>query len=202
MIFGGIKQMFWTWGCLNCLSQRFYLNWSLTLKTKFCLHYFLFSSIFCQAELSPSPAPLFCLLSPTPPPPCVSRVWLSQASSSSPSLFLMFSTSAKTFSHKMAAWSKNLILILLLGAPNNLGVDCRPQSITRRPKIWVYKNDKIQNILASERKKMWVRTFWSEKKFLFLSLGLKLNTKSTFNTHHPPTTTTHLFLYEGQILGV
>ena len=37
MIFGGIKQSFWTWGFLNCPSQRFYLNWSLTLKTKSCL---------------------------------------------------------------------------------------------------------------------------------------------------------------------
>ena len=36
MIFGGIKQSFWTWGFLNCPSQRFYLNWSLTLKTKSC----------------------------------------------------------------------------------------------------------------------------------------------------------------------
>ena len=31
MIFGGIKR---TRGFLNCLAQRFYLNWSLTLKTK------------------------------------------------------------------------------------------------------------------------------------------------------------------------
>ena len=36
MIFGGIKQRFWTWGFLNCSSQRFYLKWSLTLKTKSC----------------------------------------------------------------------------------------------------------------------------------------------------------------------
>ena len=36
MIFGGIKQSFWTWGFLNFPAQRFYLNWSLTLKTKSC----------------------------------------------------------------------------------------------------------------------------------------------------------------------
>ena len=36
MIFGGIKQSFWTWAFLNCLAQSFYLNWSLTLKTKSC----------------------------------------------------------------------------------------------------------------------------------------------------------------------
>ena len=36
MIFGGIKQSFWTWGFLNCIAQRSYLNWSLTLKTKSC----------------------------------------------------------------------------------------------------------------------------------------------------------------------
>ena len=36
IIFGGIKQSFWTWGFPNCLAQRFYLNWSLTLKTKSC----------------------------------------------------------------------------------------------------------------------------------------------------------------------
>ena len=35
MICGGIKQSFWTWGFLNwIIRQRFYLNWSLTLKTK------------------------------------------------------------------------------------------------------------------------------------------------------------------------
>ena len=30
------KKSFWTWGLLNCIVQRFYLNWSLTLKTKSC----------------------------------------------------------------------------------------------------------------------------------------------------------------------
>ena len=39
MIFGGIKQSFWTWGFLNCIAQRFYLNWSLTLKTKFVRYF-------------------------------------------------------------------------------------------------------------------------------------------------------------------
>ena len=37
MIFGGRKQSFWTWGCLNWQGQRFYFNWSLTLETKSCL---------------------------------------------------------------------------------------------------------------------------------------------------------------------
>ena len=37
MIFGGIKQSFWTWGFLKCIAQRFYLNWSLTIKTKSCI---------------------------------------------------------------------------------------------------------------------------------------------------------------------
>ena len=37
MIFGGRKQSFWTWGCLNWQGQIFYFNWSLTLKTKSCL---------------------------------------------------------------------------------------------------------------------------------------------------------------------
>ena len=36
IIFGGIKRSFWTWGFLNCLAQRFYLYWSLILKTKSC----------------------------------------------------------------------------------------------------------------------------------------------------------------------
>ena len=36
MICGGIEQSFWAWGSLDCLVQRFYLNWSLTLKTKSC----------------------------------------------------------------------------------------------------------------------------------------------------------------------
>ena len=31
----------WTRGFINCLAQRFYLNWSLTLKTKSCFVYFL-----------------------------------------------------------------------------------------------------------------------------------------------------------------
>ena len=43
MIFGGIKQRFWTSGFLNCPSQRFYLNWSLTLKTKSCISFYLVS---------------------------------------------------------------------------------------------------------------------------------------------------------------
>ena len=45
MIFGGIKQSFWTLGFLNCLVQNFYLNWSLTLKTKSCFVYFVLYSI-------------------------------------------------------------------------------------------------------------------------------------------------------------
>ena len=48
MIFGEIKQRFWTWGFLTCLAQRFYLNWSLTLKTKSCLQIFL--GIFSQNQ--------------------------------------------------------------------------------------------------------------------------------------------------------
>ena len=35
-MFGGRKQNVWTWGCLNWQGQRFYFNWSLTLKTKSC----------------------------------------------------------------------------------------------------------------------------------------------------------------------
>ena len=35
-IFGGIKQSFCSWGFQNCPAQKFYLNWSLTLKTKSC----------------------------------------------------------------------------------------------------------------------------------------------------------------------
>ena len=50
MIFGGIIQSFWTWGFLNCQSQRFYLNWSLTLKTKFYSS-FNFSSHFLSKEI-------------------------------------------------------------------------------------------------------------------------------------------------------
>ena len=39
-IFGGRKKCFWTWGFLNWQGQRFYFNWSLTIKTKscWCLH--------------------------------------------------------------------------------------------------------------------------------------------------------------------
>ena len=36
-IFWGRKQSFCTWGFRNWHGQRFYLNWSLTLKTKSCI---------------------------------------------------------------------------------------------------------------------------------------------------------------------
>ena len=35
-----------TTGFLNCLAQRFYFNWSLTLKTKSCIIFFSFVFIF------------------------------------------------------------------------------------------------------------------------------------------------------------
>ena len=36
MIFGGRKQNFWSCSFLNWQGQRFYFEWSLTLKTKSC----------------------------------------------------------------------------------------------------------------------------------------------------------------------
>ena len=50
VIFGGIKR---PRGFLNCLAQRLYLNWSLTLKTKSCLLCLLISSSIHR--------PVFCL---------------------------------------------------------------------------------------------------------------------------------------------
>ena len=33
------EKGFWTWGCLNWQGQRFYFNWSWTLKTKSCFFF-------------------------------------------------------------------------------------------------------------------------------------------------------------------
>ena len=44
-IFWGRKQSFCTWGFRNWQGQRFYLNWSLTLKTKSCIWYYDWMSI-------------------------------------------------------------------------------------------------------------------------------------------------------------
>ena len=46
MIFGGRKQSFWTWGCLNWQGQRFYFNWSLTLETKSCFVLKIYTKIY------------------------------------------------------------------------------------------------------------------------------------------------------------
>ena len=45
-IFWGRKQSFCTWGFRNWQGQRFYLNWSLTLKTKSCFVLILFEQYF------------------------------------------------------------------------------------------------------------------------------------------------------------
>ena len=42
-VFGGRKHGFWIWGFLNWQGQRFYFNWSLTLKTKSCF-------VFCSTS--------------------------------------------------------------------------------------------------------------------------------------------------------
>ena len=54
MIFGGIKQSFRTWCFLNCPAQRFYLNWSLTLKTvlySFILYIPWYTYLFCNTYI-------------------------------------------------------------------------------------------------------------------------------------------------------
>ena len=131
MIFVEMKQRFWTWGFVNGIVERFYLNWSLTLKTKSCINI-----IIIQYQKK------------------INRTWSSVSNSSLCKTFALGSLQNLKFRTSVSSLQRSFSLKFILGKTNFLGLKkfSFPEKYLAKKKPCVWKNSRSQKV--SGRKKI------------------------------------------------